>query len=162
MSWTHLKNTILSDHADYEYVMGTRYDGIIPRSVVAGGMVQDNLQQMPALGDLQNVAPNLPSNPLDLGRPDPWLNGGYYAMDEASIARDYAPFQRRVEDLRVGRLASILAAENPNMPMQLPGVSGAPVGVYAPTAHIDNVGNDFSVALNIPMHAQFGTPPLYY
>lgn len=162
MSWTHLKNTVLSGHADYEYVMGTRYDSVIPKTVIAKGMVADDLQRTPALGDLQNVAPNMPRNPLDLGRPDPWMDGGYYRMDDASIARDYAPFQLNVKDQRAGRLAGILSAENPNLAVQLPGYTGEPMGTYHPEVHLIPTGNDFSTAIIAPMHAKFGVPPTYY
>lgn len=96
MSWLENKLSVLRGIPYYDYLMGTRLDGGIPGKVYEHGFRQDNLARTSALGDLQNAEPNLPRNRLDIGRPDPWLDNGFYEMSPEWIALDYAPFQLSV------------------------------------------------------------------
>ena len=93
MSFTALKDSVLAGVPYYQYVMGTHYDQYIPGSVYERGMPQDNLAQLVANGPSAFAQPNLPADPRDKGRPNPWMDGGYYVLPDIDIARDYAPFQ---------------------------------------------------------------------
>lgn len=106
MSWTDLKDATRNFRPYYEYVMGTRYDTGIPGWVMAQGMPADNHMQDDAISSYAAV--NLPLDPRDLGRENPWMDGGYHQASYDEVSRDYAPFQHNERAWQAGNLASIL------------------------------------------------------
>lgn len=108
-SWERQKQDTVHYQVNYDYY-NKGYDAGIPAQyVLEGRMAAGNYQKFDALGEYNQLAPNLPRDPRNLSHPGKGLEDGYYVMPNNERRLHFAPDIPNVAFPRINTLPSMFA-----------------------------------------------------